>query len=677
MKRQKNLLQNVDALLNKQQPTRCTVNNDLLEHNIKTLASIYPNIHHEFSQYQFKKSLLMIDNQELNLIQDDKPYYPIPAKSFAKKQVQAYLDSPIWLGSTISHVPQRFYQYQFSKKITSSIQSSIDTFQGDIKKEVGLCIIFGVGLGYHIESLLSKINCQHLCIIEPDTDCFYASLNALDWQKIKSQFEKQNQSLQLFVNRDNLSLEHELNMVVRCYGKHISNNAFYYNHVDSDKARETFDLVQSLFNKKFSYYGFFEDEQICLAHTVANIQCEHHILLEKKSNQTMPPIFIIGNGPSLDQQYDLIRQYQDRCIIMSCGSTLGTLKKEDIIPDFQVEMERTYETTLLYKEALDLNYTQKINLLCLSSVANETTSFFKRVCVAAKAMDPSLTLLESVTDSRVALLKYANPTCTNTGLAFALAMGFTEIYLLGVDLGMKDLKQHHAKASRYFDNSSQFLNVDILSEDMYQIKGNLSQYVHVSPVLDLSRHAMEQLIQVYHDVNIYNLNDGAYINGTLPLAKEKLNIKASDSPIFNKETFITELLNRHSHKPQTSHELEPENFKQTYLLPAIDTIRSLRDDVKSLDIDNIIQCIDKYQAQLRTLYSQDNLAYSLINGTIMNLFSILHLGVILLDDTGEQETFIKESRHLTVEFLDYCMTILTERPLMLDNSEACFKYLQE
>src|SRR5690606_10036454 len=58
------------------------------------------------------------------------------------------------------------------------------------------------------------------------------------------------------------------------------------------------------------------------------------------------PVFIVGNGPSLDQCFDYLHQYKDQVVIISCGTALKALHKHGIKPDFHAELEQnraTYE----------------------------------------------------------------------------------------------------------------------------------------------------------------------------------------------------------------------------------------------------------------------------------------------------------------------------------------------
>ena len=64
------------------------------------------------------------------------------------------------------------------------------------------------------------------------------------------------------------------------------------------------------------------------------------------------PVFIIANGPSLDDSIDVIAANKDRAILISCGSAISALHKVGIKPDIHVETERT---KIVYDFLVNLN----------------------------------------------------------------------------------------------------------------------------------------------------------------------------------------------------------------------------------------------------------------------------------------------------------------------------------
>ena len=66
-----------------------------------------------------------------------------------------------------------------------------------------------------------------------------------------------------------------------------------------------------------------------------------HQTLDKKYAKL--PVFVIGSGPSLDNDIPFIRKNQDKAIVVACGTAIDTLYHAGIKPDFYACTERTPE----------------------------------------------------------------------------------------------------------------------------------------------------------------------------------------------------------------------------------------------------------------------------------------------------------------------------------------------
>src|SRR5690606_9240691 len=150
------------------------------------------------------------------------------------------------------------------------------------------------------------------------------------------------------------------------------------------------------------------------------------------------PVFILGNGPSLDSHIEFIRKHQPYAIIITAGTALGSMAKTGIKPDFHVEMERNINITDWIKLGTTDEYRKGITLLCLNTVAPDPVKLFDSTCIAKKPNDVGQYIIEPLLAGKgIQSLQLCNPTVTNAAFSFAVSMGFKEIYFLGVDLGTK------------------------------------------------------------------------------------------------------------------------------------------------------------------------------------------------------------------------------------------------
>ncbi len=147
-----------------------------------------------------------------------------------------------------------------------------------------------------------------------------------------------------------------------------------------------------------------------------------------------------------------------------------------------------------------------------------------------------------------ALWRRCNPTVTNAGLSFVLSMGFTEVLLIGVDLGQKTAASHHSSLSVYHDLEKRSKGkIKAGGEELEQslVPGNFGGEVYANWILSLSRNEMELLLSWPNPVGrehaVYNLNDGALINGAIPARYSDLN---AFKPLADKPAIISAIKNR-------------------------------------------------------------------------------------------------------------------------------------
>ena len=121
-------------------------------------------------------------------------------------------------------------------------------------------------------------------------------------------------------------------------------------------------------------------------------------------------------------------------------------------------------------------------------------------------------------------LPYCGPLVANTGLSFAFALGFTEIYLFGVDNGYIQGKTHSEKSiyntiDKYSNGTKRKANI--------KLKGNLHQDVISTNILALAKKQMDSLLKTNKKIAVYNVGDGAFIEGALPLENDDVFISKS------------------------------------------------------------------------------------------------------------------------------------------------------
>ena len=106
---------------------------------------------------------------------------------------------------------------------------------------------------------------------------------------------------------------------------------------------------------------------------------------------------------------------------------------------------------------------------------------------------------------------------------FSLEIGFQQLYLIGVDLGFVDGNHHHSKDSGYYkSDGSQLYDYLKQSKSSLVIKGNFRHSVLTKFEFNMARQMIEKTVAAYPNADVYNLNDGAAIEGCLPLKPDSV-----------------------------------------------------------------------------------------------------------------------------------------------------------
>jgi len=118
-----------------------------------------------------------------------------------------------------------------------------------------------------------------------------------------------------------------------------------YNSPENDKA---FDYFKKHYVRQVMGWGFFDDALIGIAQGLRSLPKTK--VAHFQGRDVLPkwvtdiPVFILGNGPSLDQGIELIKEVREQVLLISCGSTINTLSKLGVTPDIHVDIERMKQT---------------------------------------------------------------------------------------------------------------------------------------------------------------------------------------------------------------------------------------------------------------------------------------------------------------------------------------------
>ena len=317
------------------------------ETNIQFFKESFPHFYEKFKNYEPKEYGLELDeNNNLNIACNGHFIYQKDPKITVSEQTLDFLKNPVRSIYRISPVneenmakenPMGFRHLDYLSQVArlgceyEAKALSEDIHTNSLGRFPFLSVI-GVGLGYHLEQLASE-NIDHLYIYEPNDDLFYSSLFTLNWKWIVEQFQKSNKSITILVGVTKEKYFEGFQKLFFKFGIFKSGCLSFFKHYQSETSDEIVEYIMKNGKTLYSGFGFTEDELISLKHTYQNIKNERKFLVEGTSlleQKLDMPVFICGSGPSLDDAHEIIKENQDKAIIVSCGSSLMALKKYGI-----------------------------------------------------------------------------------------------------------------------------------------------------------------------------------------------------------------------------------------------------------------------------------------------------------------------------------------------------------
>lgn len=380
-------------------------------------------------------------------------------------------------------------------------------------------VIFGVGLGYHLDVLFKLHQFQHCFICEPDLDLFYLSAHVIPWSDILEQAAKNKVHLhfQLGLNPDEYIAE--LYRLTEYFGPHILVSSMLYQHYASEQLNSIISVFYSRLHEIQRNFSFYNDAINGLAHMNQHLANAVPIMADAKAPLiTDCPVYVIGNGPSLDDAIDFLKKNQQNAVIIAAGTALATLLKVGIKPDFHVLVERTKATYDFLVRTLPIDAYKEINLLTVDVMHADVPPLYKWTGLSLKGPEASSALTWLIAKQHSfepKVLNYSGPLVSNTALSYAIELGFKNIYLFGVDNGSLGDKSHSVN-SVYYDEKFKFGN-SVLKNNTYQLEGNFGTTIFANSLLARSKINMDMLLSENKDRNFYHVGVGAKLNHAVPI----------------------------------------------------------------------------------------------------------------------------------------------------------------
>ena len=447
--------------------------------------------------------------------------YSRPAAEFAAEQVASYMTRP----TRVIVEPTKLDDLQDActhTMVTSLEAAAENQLPQPPEDQGGILMVIGIGLGLHIPELVTRTGPRHVILVEPIAEFLRHSLSAIDWQALWAQCAESGATIDIVAGGDPDSIQRRLETLMTGFGETAIDGSYLYVHYQNDVTRTVAAMFQSLVGMTAILKGFYADEKIMVENTVANVAAHDFWFVEGEMRAPVAaPVFVVGAGPSLDASIEAIREWQDRAIIITAGSTLQALLHQGIVPDFHVEKEnvqlaadRLEHIHARNRERFDGDTFGPIRLLASTTVQPGVTQLFDEKFLFLRT---SLSSTKMFGKGHIAV-DGTSPYSANAALMLAAIMGFRDVYLFGCDCGTKDADHHHTGETAFYTLDS-YPDLDI--DFPLRAPANFGGEVLTNPRFSWSKWTHEQVIAAT-GMTVRNCSDGVMIGGAQPLPPAQL-----------------------------------------------------------------------------------------------------------------------------------------------------------
>ena len=611
------------------------LNRDLKKRNLEVLKEYFPELYTEFHEYQpsYWSPTANVAG-EVNVYHiSTQGLFSESSLNDAQVSYEEFHRKPNKDGLLLSYTGKKlkgFLHYQLVEACEKVIKD-LEEVQSELPHRVKSFIMFGLGNGYSVEQLISQHDIEMMFVCEPNKDFFYASLYAVDWQTIIEAFDDGKKRLYLNIGDDGTNLTNDLLAQFQTVGPYVLANTFFYQSYVNDKLTEAVSRLREQLLVIIAMGDYFDNAKYGIAHTLWALENDVPFLMsgckQKLSKDVLDvPVFIIGNGPSLDGLIDILKAEQHQALLISCGTALQSLHRHGIKPDFHAEIETNRSTFDWLSRIGDDNYLKEITLLSCNGMHPDSAALFGNTLLAFKQGEASTVSITEIDKSHpFALLNYAYPTVTNFVSDLITEIGFSQIYLFGTDMGFVSDTYHHSKSSGYYDGSGNELYSYANNHAMsLVIPGNFKPWVKTKYEFKISKGVLEQVFS-QSDAEIYNLNDGAKILGTKALQKDLVLLSSSLDAKLNARKILTEQAFKNSFNEKYL-SLHKNRYNTKSLLEELEVLETLLDS-PLVSLEDVEALVSKQRDFIVSSYlRKKSLSFYYLNGTfnyINSMFSKL------------------------------------------------------
>lgn len=386
-------------------------------------------------------------------------------------------------------------------------------------------LLNGFGLGYHIEALLDNFPDKKFYVYEPDSNIFNVAVHT---RKLSRILKHANLHMVAIGSDEAIMQQLANNLVTQLSGPLEVVNAPIYLKVykeDINKLKQI--LVDSVKSKRTdlaTYSKFSLEWTKNIFYNIKYVKQSSSIDILKYTYPSTPAI-IVGSGPSLAYDLDILKQLKNKAIIIAAGTSTQALLAAKIEPDIIVSMDGGLTN---YKAFHSLDTFDIPIVYAPILYRGILTDEHKYYSYAILGLDPITPRLIGSQNEQIIF----SPTYSVTGLCIQLAvfMGCPQIIFTGQDLSFPNDQYYSSNINHAGQGSTEAIvkeaDIRVVNVNGGTNPSNHNMYVTLKNIEEL-------LVDINNTKFINSSRGGAQIRGAefIPLEQlqlEKLPLREAD-----------------------------------------------------------------------------------------------------------------------------------------------------
>ena len=404
----------------------------------------------------------------------------------------------------------------------------------DTMKSIEKYIFIGTSLGLHLPLIHEKISAKHYLIVEDNVELFKLSLFTTDYTKIA-------QDATLY-----FSIADDENMFIQTMYKFLEvdffdNRYLKYTHLPIHSNEKIKQIQNALTTQNFIFFPYKAElykylrplDYINDGYSIMNLSTNLNTSLF-----TDKPVLVLGAGPSLQKQIQWLKSNHEKFIIIAASAILNTLYTNNITPSIVTHLDGSIETVSHYEKVMQTDFLKNTIMLLGANTHEKIRQIFSK---------EQIFCYEEGSNYFENFGSVSTPCVGSFSIIISLILNANKIYLLGLDLAFnQETGETHANEHLYNKKTDMSKKNELQStmghtNNIFPVQGNFTDTVYTNPLLHASIQSLYRHIPNIKkkQQTLYNLNDGAMINQTIP--KHIADLDTASFVSMNKEELFVSI----------------------------------------------------------------------------------------------------------------------------------------